>query len=485
MTLKRLLVFALLSCAAIALSDATTSRSYAPSPAHIGEWEEWHWRQHVAVMSGNTFTEKLPSTHASPNAASSSAATANVAASASGVEIPDVVPSKDKSKNRPTLPASARNRPLVTLVMIVKNEIRSLPSTLNSVLSFVDRISILDTGSTDGSDLFIERWCAANLYADQWALHRGKFVDFSTTRNEALKLAGNISEFILFLNGDDRLVNGRAMRPYLEERRFLTAFEDSMYIVPIHYGGVSKGRSERISRSANHFVHNWPNDPMKHWRYEGVTHEVYVNQKALQAGLKIEYVPDDQFHIYHDISFDTKESKKERFELDVKLLLVDLRSDSATSKANRARNLFYLAQSYFNLEDYAQAYRWFQERLKSNYPRPTDPEADNEKSRSAAMMASAASRLGKSKEEVERLLLAAHNYCATGYSSMAVAKFLNDVLKNPTEAMRYARLSQQYISGRKEASMTCGDDQTLVQQQLPDLIARIEKELRAQGKDEL
>lgn len=153
------------------------------------------------------------------------------------VALPSVHPSRLPS--RPALPASAKGKPLVTLCMIVKNERASLVSTLNSVLGHVDRYSILDTGSTDGSLELMEAWFRTHLDQQQeaeaqeggdrqWQLHRGPFVDFSTTRNEALRLAGSASEFVLFLNGDDRLVHGARMRRWLEERRWMRGIEEEM-----------------------------------------------------------------------------------------------------------------------------------------------------------------------------------------------------------------------------------------------------------------
>lgn len=79
-------------------------------------------------------------------------------------------------------------------------------TTLNSVLGWVDRYSILDTGSTDNTITLMNDWFKKHLEVDQYQLFQEPFVDFSTTRNRALKLAGPDSEFILMMNGDDRLV---------------------------------------------------------------------------------------------------------------------------------------------------------------------------------------------------------------------------------------------------------------------------------------
>lgn len=42
------------------------------------------------------------------------------------------------------------------------------------------------------------------------------FIDFATSRNRLMKLAGQHAEFLFLLNGDDRLVGGPKLRELLE-----------------------------------------------------------------------------------------------------------------------------------------------------------------------------------------------------------------------------------------------------------------------------
>ena len=404
---------------------------------------------------------------------------------------PSTHPSRIPS--RPGLPVSARGKPLVTLCMIVKNEAHSIVATLNSVLGHVDRYSILDTGSTDGTLEIMRAWAHTHLEEDMFQLHEGPFVDFSTTRNEALRLARAESEFNLVLNGDDRLVDGKQMRIWLESKRFLRGIAEEMYIVPISYGGITIGRSERVSRSANHFVPNWPNDAFNHWKYEGVTHEVYVSQAALQGGVEILYVPDEgAFGIYHDITFDTQEAKKSRFELDIVLLTKELQEQEkrqkesggkAAAAPNRPRSMYYLAQSYYNLQRYKEAFHWFSERLKVDYPRPTPMGRDNERSKACSLMAlMGATQLGKKTSELESLMERAWKYCPSSFGALQMGKFYitewqkqqqhrkqsppDDHLKS--KAVKFARLSHDYLVNRRTEQI-CGDDIPMVTRQLPML----------------
>ena len=93
---------------------------------------------------------------------------------------------------------SAPDRPLISLVMIVKNEEAALPACLASVKSIVDEYVIVDTGSTDGTAAVIAQ------YTD--AVHSLPFEDFVTTKNKALALA--TGAYILFMDADERLLAG-------------------------------------------------------------------------------------------------------------------------------------------------------------------------------------------------------------------------------------------------------------------------------------
>lgn len=88
------------------------------------------------------------------------------------------------------------------------------------------RYTILDTGSTDGTPELIKeafggvpgevsrctRWDerAARRSRKGPQVHNGEFMDFSTTRNRVLELAGLRCVFTLMLSGDERWERGAA-----------------------------------------------------------------------------------------------------------------------------------------------------------------------------------------------------------------------------------------------------------------------------------
>ena len=94
---------------------------------------------------------------------------------------------------------------LLQLVMIVKNGSNPLKNTLLAIKDYIDHWTILDTGSTDGSQDCIReilRDIPGNLYEEP-------FVDFEVSRNRSLELAGTNCEYNIILD-DSYIVHGGA-----------------------------------------------------------------------------------------------------------------------------------------------------------------------------------------------------------------------------------------------------------------------------------
>ena len=360
-------------------------------------------------------------------------------------------------------------QPLLSLVMIVKNEADGLEATLESTRGHIDHYCMLDTGSTDGTLQLIQSFYASLPTTVTTALFEEPFVDFSTTRNRALLLTGNHTEFVLMMNGDDRLVGGAEMRTFLETRRGMTAIDEAIYIIPIDYGGIATGRSERLARTANHFVPNWPNDALHHWRFEGVTHEAYVCNKALQSGAQIIYTS-GEYGIYHDISNDTPEKKNKRFELDIALLHADLTANPKSF--NQPRNMYYLAQSYYNLERYDEASEWYLKRVAINYVRPTPWGEDNEKHRAYSLLGYMAEKQGKASSVIEKYWKKSWEACPAAYSLYSLARHYRDT-GELDKARKAAEKCKKVLS--KGSPVVCNGDDVLTQKQLPSLLQSLKQ----------
>lgn len=101
------------------------------------------------------------------------------------------------------------------LCIIIKNEKENLKRLLSSVEGVVDTVYLTDTGSTDGSIEEAERICEAiglKLEVSHYEWNN----NFSKARNFNFSQAK--TDWILWLDGDDELINGRELRSAIEER---------------------------------------------------------------------------------------------------------------------------------------------------------------------------------------------------------------------------------------------------------------------------
>lgn len=89
--------------------------------------------------------------------------------------------------------------PSIALVVIARNESRCIERCLLSAKKFVDRILVLDTGSTDDT-IAIAISCGAEVHEATWV------EDFSAARNKALALAD--ADWNLVLDADEWIENG-------------------------------------------------------------------------------------------------------------------------------------------------------------------------------------------------------------------------------------------------------------------------------------
>jgi glycosyltransferase involved in cell wall biosynthesis len=219
-------------------------------------------------------------------------------------------------------------RPLLSLVMIVKDEASNIKVTLESVKQYVDRWTIVDTGSTDGTQKIVQE--VMNGVPGQFI--EEPFVDFATTRNFALdedaRQRHGRAIFTLFLGGDEVLSGGQQLRKELERRRDAS---DGAYCVAM--------------RSTNK---RWPYPRVLRtdakWRYKGVVHEVPMSPgedlrdvPPVLAGVEITHTPSDP------------ERRVRRLrEYDLPKLLV-IAEDQSRSLVDRARAIFFLAETHANL----------------------------------------------------------------------------------------------------------------------------------------
>lgn len=222
----------------------------------------------------------------------------------------------------------APDRPLLGLVMIVKNEANRIASVLASYRPYIDAWTILDTGSTDGTQELIKR----DLAGIPGVLHEEPFVDFATSRNRALELHGTSTMFSIMPNGDV-LEGGAELVNFLASHRRDLAGAYRVRIAPGHY------YHPLVMRTGFG------------WRYKWRTHECAMGPNTGPA------IPG--VTVFRDRGSRTDAEWRKRWERDLDLLNRD-----RTDDPNDPRPCFYLGQTHECLGQPEQALEMFKQRTK-------------------------------------------------------------------------------------------------------------------------
>ena len=272
-------------------------------------------------------------------------------------------------------------KPLLSLTMIVRNEQQSIAKTLGSVLPHVDRYTILDTGSTDGTQAAIGELGVRHNKPGR--VFEEPFVDFAASRNRALELAAGEAVFHLSLDANDELRNGEALVRWCEQYHERSAAEYHAFLMRVQWN-YEVFAMHRLFRSD------------ADCRYTGVVHEHLQTQ--VPTSLLVEHA-----YVYHERELDEGKSRT-RWERDCRLLEQALQRDPEDF-----RNLFYLAQSYVCCARYADGFKHYDQRAELGRVRG---EADEETFIAMYRRAELAERfLDLPWSEVEQLYRTAHEYC--------------------------------------------------------------------------
>jgi tetratricopeptide (TPR) repeat protein len=223
---------------------------------------------------------------------------------------------------------ASQDRPLLGLVMIVKNEATRIALVLASYRPYIDAWTILDTGSTDGTQDLIR----GELAGISGTLHEEPFVDFATSRNRALELHGTATVFSVMPNGDV-LSGGPELRTFLEAHRrdFAGAY--------------------RVRIAPGHYYHPLVMRTGMGWHYKWRTHECAMGP---HVGDTIPGVV-----VNRDRGARSDEEWRTRWTRDLDLLNRDRAEDPSDP-----RPYFYLGQTHECLGQYTQALAFFERRAE-------------------------------------------------------------------------------------------------------------------------
>jgi hypothetical protein len=219
--------------------------------------------------------------------------------------------------------------------MIVKNEVKTLErcaaSLRSSTLkSFIHAWSIVDTGSTDGTQDLAKR-----LLSDfPGTLHERPWVSMGHNRSEAIKLAAGAgaTEYLLMIDADDVI----EADPGFE----MPSLMHDAYEIDVVRGD---------------FKWTWPHlfRADLDFRFEGVVHALLTSSQPRTRG-RLEGI---RFRCSPGRAY------PERFREDARRL-----EEALASEPNDLRNLFYLAQSYRDAGESAKALAAYRARIDAAGP---------------------------------------------------------------------------------------------------------------------
>jgi len=215
-------------------------------------------------------------------------------------------------------------KPKLTLCMIVKNESHIILECLNSIYNILDYWVICDTGSTDGTQDIIKKFFEEKGIPGE--LHEREWKGFGHNRTEAFQLCEGKADYAFVIDADD----------YLEGTLPIPEVMDAdSYAVRMGRPEFSWWRNQIFRLDAK-------------WRYVCVLHEYAACEKQNPVISKLEgnyrVVARTMGARNQDIT------PIEKYSRDAEVL-----EKALIDEPDNARYQFYLAQSYFDSQQYDKA----------------------------------------------------------------------------------------------------------------------------------
>lgn len=226
---------------------------------------------------------------------------------------------------------------LIHLCMIVKDAGDGFEDVLIQNLPYIDKYTILDTGSSDNTVNIIKKIFEGKK---EGTIHHDHFKNFRDTRNKCLELAGTDCKFILML--DDTYIIKNKLREFLELVR--ADIFASSYSLTIQSNDVCYA-SNRIIKSEFTYL-----------RYIYTIHEVITPINNTNV-----IIPFEVSHI-----FDVRSDYMEKRTLYRKYQDIQMLEKEAEIDPENPRTYYYLAQTYNLLQQYEKAYFYYIKRFE--YP---------------------------------------------------------------------------------------------------------------------
>ncbi|WP_235192391.1 glycosyltransferase [Mycobacterium asiaticum] len=260
-------------------------------------------------------------------------------------------------------------QPAICLNMIVRNEAHILHEVLDVVAPYISAWVIVDTGSDDGTqELVCNQMARLGIPGE---LHERPWRNFGHNRTEALALAQGHGDYIWVMDADDTI----------EGTIDFTGLSADVYWLRCRDSDTNTFWRPHLFRDGLAVS------------YEGVVHEYVTDDVSFRHDRL-----DGDYHVESRRLGARNSDPKRKHASDRDLLLAEVERNPSDS-----RSVFYLAQSYFCLSDYANARKWYERRVEMG---GWDEEVFYSLLRAAASMA----ELGEPWDQVQHSYLKAWEY---------------------------------------------------------------------------
>ncbi len=233
----------------------------------------------------------------------------------------------------PSSPVSATPVAPVRLVlnMIVKDEALIIRRCIESCKPLISSWCIVDTGSTDGTQQIIRE----ALWDVPGELHERPWVDFGTNRTEAYELARPLGDYVLWMDADHEVVGVLSTD--------IAAEELDAYYADIHMGS-SVYRIVRVASTK------------RAWKFVGPTHEWLECDGPFVSG-------DLSGVVIHEYPDSARRKSGNKTLEDIAWLERELDRNPQDT-----RTVFYLAQSYYDADEWQKAFENYAKRVQMAGP---------------------------------------------------------------------------------------------------------------------
>ena len=230
----------------------------------------------------------------------------------------------------------------IACVMMVVNEADRILVSLDSTKDWVDSYIFYDTGSSDGTQNIIRKWCEDNKR--EFHMLEGTFVDYSTSRNVLLDYSDEFNnDYNLLMESGDELKNGDELRRFCDNY----TGESTGFFVRQLWGGEN---------GVEIMYHNVRLIKTKRdWRYKGYVFE-HIITPHLEHVLQSQVLDVTLYQDRRTVSRIHNYIQNKKF--------CDMLLDEYEHNPHDERNIFYLAQTFASLGNSQFAYKFYEMRSK-------------------------------------------------------------------------------------------------------------------------